>query len=247
MDSIKYEFMINEYAESVDELFLNDDITLIELFPNIYEIADKGMILKIYKNQTCFTRERNNLLKLRDVEGVSKIISYSDDRNCNIKYVILKKESGIDFIEYLQCNDPFTEDEMKKICKSLLQTLNNIHKKNIIHYDIKAENILYNKDTGTTVIIDFEQKYTKEYRSPEYINKKNVSYKTDLWSMGVLFYLLSVDQFPFENCREIQEKRVSFPKNFSKGYRHFLSCLLERDPELRYDCEDALADEWLNS
>jgi len=240
------EFIINEYAETVHELFLNDDITLVELFPNIYEIVDRNMILKIYENYRCFVRERDNLLKLQDIEGVSKIISYSMP-NYSMKYVILKKESGIDFIEYLQYNDPFTEAEMKKICKSLLQTLNKIHKKNIIHYDIKADNVLYSKDTGKTVIIDFEQKYTKEYRSPEYIAKKNVSYKTDLWSMGVLFYLLSVDEFPFENSQEIKEKKLVFPKNFSKGYCQFLSFLLERDVDLRYDCEDALEDEWLNS
>lgn len=106
----------------------------------------------------------------------------------------------------------FTREELLKIMKNLLSGLAYLHKLGIAHGDIKPENILINKNLDTQ-IIDFGLSCSKHckpsgtilYTSPEILiklgSKKEISLDTlqraDVFSMGIVFYLLANLQFPF--------------------------------------------------
>jgi calcium-dependent protein kinase len=80
--------------------------------------------------------------------------------------------------------------------------LNYCHQKNIVHRDLKPENILLDKDQAKITIIDFGtamkfvkgEKLTQKFGTPYYIApevlKKTYDEKCDIWSIGVIMYLL---------------------------------------------------------
>lgn len=106
----------------------------------------------------------------------------------------------------------FSRDELLKIMNNLLSGLSYLHKLGIAHGDIKPENILINKNLETQ-IIDFGLSCSKHckpsgtilYTSPEILiklgSKKEISLDTlqtaDVFSMGIVFYLLANLQFPY--------------------------------------------------
>ena len=78
-------------------------------------------------------------------------------------------------------------------------------------------------------------------------------YKSDIWAIGVIAYVLLTGRPPFwgRNNREIllkiTTKGVMWPKNtkLSRGCKHFILCLLQKDPRKRLSAEEALEHPWI--
>lgn len=103
----------------------------------------------------------------------------------------------------------------------ILYGLNEIHSKNIIHRDIKSDNILLDEskviklgDFGVSWIFEESAKTyigTPYYLSPEIIYGKRYTTKTDVWSLGVLLYEMMTDRMPF-NANNITNLQFSIVK-----------------------------------
>ncbi len=106
----------------------------------------------------------------------------------------------------------------------LAQTLGELHRTQIIHKDIKPQNILINSETGEVKLIDFSiaTRLEKEspgisspnllegtlaYMSPEQTGRMNrfIDYRTDFYSLGVTFYEILAGQLPFQNFTDPME------------------------------------------
>lgn len=238
---------INKDAINLDELFLNENWCLSEIFDRVYSISVKNRklkwLVKIYDSKKHAKRESENLNKLKRIEGVPRVLAVGLSTSLN--YVILSEAPGMDLFEYVKKNGRMIEEEVKNISKQLMKILKDIHNLNIIHKDIKPENIIYEPVSKKITLIDFEEKYTDDYRSPEQVNGKSLTNKTDIWSVGVTFYYLMVANVPFHTEKEILRKKIVFPKKWTEDFKDFMSCLIERDPILRYEAEDALNHLWL--
>ena len=241
--------LINDEATKTDELFLNKSWKLVPIFNKVYSVDVGGeklkWLVKVYDKQRHAKKESSILDKLKNVEGVPKVLAVS--LSDSISYVILSEAPGQDLFEYINTNGIMTENEIRNIAEQLLSILYDVHAKKIIHKDLKPENVVYDQETGKVTLIDFEEKFTADYCSPEQVEGEKVTTKTDMWSLGVLLYFLATGDVPFEGDDEILIAPLKLSKKvFGKKFRDFLRSLLERDVDLRYDVEDALTHDWVN-
>ena len=103
------------------------------------------------------------------------------------------------------------EKIVKIIFKKIAWAVKYLHEKNIVHQDLKLENILYNQSKNVVKLIDFgfssenpEKKNinyicgTPHYMSPQAIKKqKHCLYKADIWALGIILYKLLTGDYPF--------------------------------------------------
>lgn len=166
----------------------------------------------------------------------------------------------------------FSEDEAARVIHQILTAVSYMHKRGVAHRDIKPENILFDtKDEDSPIkIIDFglaRKHYgslgeppmktvvgTPYYIAPEVLRRKYDS-SCDLWSVGVIAYILLCGYPPFngknnnETHASVLRGRYSFPsrewKGTSQGARDFIRRLLQKDPSKRVTVEQALNHPWI--
>lgn len=146
-----------------------------------------------------------------------------------------------------------------------------LHEHDIVHRDLKPENILYRtKDADSDiVIVDFgiakhldspDEQLTSlagsfGYVAPEVLNKTGHGKAVDIWSIGIITYVLLCGYSPFrsddmkELVRETTEAHVEFHDrywhNVSQEAKDFIKWLLNVDPTKRPTAEEALKHRWL--
>ena len=153
--------------------------------------------------------------------------------------------------------------------KQVLSCINYCHSKKIVHRDLKPENILLeqNREFDQIKIIDFgtslvydpnrnldEKLGTPYYIAPEVLNK-NYNEKCDIWSAGVITYILLSGMPPFngasdqEIMKKVREGRFSFDDaawaNISQKAKDFISKMFTYKPDERPSAEQALQHPWL--
>ena len=105
--------------------------------------------------------------------------------------------------------------DVSKIVVNLLSIFSYLHEKRIMHRDLKPDNILYNFKKATLIDFGFacempkgEKTILKDwigtpaYMSPEMLQKKNYTWKSDIWSFGVLIYELIYGILPWKGNTE---------------------------------------------
>lgn len=150
--------------------------------------------------------------------------------------------------------------EEKEALRILLQIVNGLaylHSKNIVHRDLKPQNIFLNDEMniaigdfgfGRTLLNHSKITYkcgTYSYLPPEIIcNEKVDPKKSDMWGIGMIFYVMLSRQTPWvseqkeEMLREILYCQPFFPNYFSHHVKHILSSLFQRIPESRLTAEE---------
>ena len=186
---------------------------------------------------------------------VTMNFSYQDD---DYLYMINDLMSGGDLRYWYILQKKFTEKECKFIVACIILGLEYLHTNKIIHRDLKPENILFDK-RGYVHLADFGiakelQNEPDEriinisgspgYMSPETIFKKEHSYASDFFSLGVICYEMMMKRRPYlgRNRQEIKEKMENefvqikeneIPKGWSTDVADFINKLLEKNEENR--------------
>ena len=214
-------------------------------------------------------KEIDNLMKLNHPNILKLYEYYFDNKNL---YIITEYcEGGELFDKIKERNGNFTEKDAAKIMKSILLAVTYCHSQGIVHRDLKPENILLEGkdferlkiiDFGTSIIMNNKGEKFKErlgtayYIAPEVL-KKNYDEKCDLWSIGVIMYILLTGEPPFNgrNDEEILKNVKSMSINFysyllndvSFDAKDLLKKLLQRDTKLRISAASALEHPWIKN
>ncbi|MEQ2298780.1 hypothetical protein AMECASPLE_008888 [Ameca splendens] len=168
-------------------------------------------------------------------------------------------------------NFEHTEPTSARYVQQILEGMQYVHKQKIIHLDLKPENIVCVDTSGTQIkIIDFglaselvEGKPlmvmhgTPEFVAPEVINYEPVGIETDMWSIGVICFILLSGESPFQGTNDAETfslvTAASFefdPESFediSDEAKDFIRSLLKKDRRSRLSCTEALAHSWMAS
>jgi serine/threonine protein kinase len=142
-----------------------------------------------------------------------------------------------------------------QVCTALSAALEIAHRKGFVHRDIKPENILFRED-GTPVLTDFGiaraldsgrsmtlagmMVGTPEYMSPEQVKGLELDGRSDLYSVGIVFYEILTGSVPFKSdstlsvaLKQVGEPLPPLPPEYAQ-YQEFLDCLTAKDREERF-------------
>lgn len=211
-----------------------------------------------------------NLLKHLDHPNIVKYYDYFEEEE--YIYLMMEYLEGGTLKKYMQENPDITEDEARIIIRQLLTALSYLHYTcDICHRDVKPENIMFaNKnDINELKLLDFglssdcfesknylENCGTLIYMAPEQINKMIYSKAVDVWSVGIiLFMLLNKGKNPFYNKGESQEiiiknittNNIIYSNDclISNMGKHLINKLLKKNSSYRYTIRSALEHPWI--
>ena len=221
------------------------------------QVAIKEITLDtLNKHKKMFKRETDIMMKLKHPNIITLYDTIIDENTENV-YLIMDYYSRGDFSNFLK-KRPLKEKYAVKYLKQLSEGLKYLLSNNIIHRDLKPQNILIT-DVGDIKITDFGfARYFDNdlliqticgsplYMAPEIMKSQKYDYKSDLWSVGIIFYEMLVGNTPFKSkniyelIRRIENDEVKVPSKFklSINCQNLLYSLLKKDPEERISWEE---------
>lgn len=180
-----------------------------------------------FKLQTAILSEINLLRKVQH-ENIIKLYEVYESQShiC----LILEYLNGGELFDKIKSKRTFEENEVQVVVRHLLNALDTIHSANIIHRDLKPENLIFASDDLSSIkISDFglstKQKEAKlflrcgspGYVGPEILNDEGYDTKTDLFSLGIIVYIMITGKFVFsgkspeEVIMKNTECKIPFP------------------------------------
>jgi serine/threonine protein kinase len=210
------------YTESVLFSVFSDRILL-----GLDKNKNKKVIIKKIKKNDKKEYVINEIKMLNSLNHKNIINILYSNVNLTCPYVIYPYYNRGDMFEYIKSKKSKPSD-IVNICKSIINVLYFINITNgIIHRDIKLDNILLD-DNLEPVLIDFEYAIkhedniqlvrcgSPEYASPEMLSGYPYTYKTDIWSFGVLLYIAMYKTYPFHLHINTFEQAAFFFRNNKK-------------------------------
>ncbi|CAG9325960.1 unnamed protein product [Blepharisma stoltei] len=149
---------------------------------------------------------------------------------------------------------PFNENQILDWFVQICLAMKHVHDRKILHRDIKGQNIFLMKERNMIKLGDFgiakvlnhtidkarTQVGTPYYLSPEIIENRPYSFKSDVWSIGVLLYELCALRPPFDgnsihqlSCNIVRGIYTPLSNNFSKDLKNLIGQMLSLDPNKR--------------
>lgn len=236
------------------------------------EYAAKYM-RKRRKGQDCRTEIIHEIAVLELAAACPRVVNLHEAYEMTSEMVlVLEFAAGGEIFN--QCvaerDEAFKEEDVKRLMRQILEGVAFLHKCNVVHLDLKPQNILLTSESplGDIKIVDFglsrlvsssqeirEIMGTAEYVAPEVLNYEPISTATDMWSIGVLAYVMLTGISPFlgddkqETFLNISQINVSYTEeeleHLDRAAIHFIKSLLVKEPENRFTAEDCLKHQWL--
>jgi len=272
MDDLTHDFPYElgndfKYIETLDHGAFGTVVHVIEISTN------KDMAIKVinktreYNSLIEKVKEEISILKQLNHENIVKFYGFFE----TINQLLIKME----YVRYgtlskwIKNHKKISENEASLILSQILSAVVYLHGKQICHRDIKPENIMLSKenDLNGIKIIDFglsAQNFDKLinndycgtyiYMAPEQIEKKLYFISVDIWSIGILmFMLLNNGKHPFyikgdtktDFIKKVENCKINFYNKVSPMAKHLIFKLLEPNPSWRYNASQAIKHPWI--
>jgi predicted ATPase/signal transduction histidine kinase len=176
------------------------------------------MLKQDYPTPAELTRYRQEYEMTRELDLARVIKAYCIEKYQNTLVIVLEDFGGESLKTIFEKEEQISVSDFLPLAIQITEALNQIHAANIIHKDINPANLVWNKVANQLKIIDFgiasrlprenptlknpeQLEGTLAYISPEQTGRMNRSldYRTDLYSLGVMFYELLTGKVPFES------------------------------------------------
>lgn len=244
-------------------------------FGSVYKCEDKSTG-KIWAAKVLKCRETEKKKIHLEVEIMNKlkhpkILMLWDVFEAPRKMILVMEYIGGGELFERVIDDDFelTERDCIQFMRQICDAVHYMHSRNILHLDLKPENILCIKNESNKIkIIDFglARYYTKgesvrvlfgtpEFIAPEVVNYDEIGFTTDMWSIGVVCYVLLTGLSPFmgdtdaETLSNVTHGEFDFDEeefdNVSNDGKDFIEKLLVKNKKRRLTSLQALEHPWL--
>lgn len=209
------------------------------------------------------------LLKKLDHPNIMKLYEFFEDKG--YFYLVTEVYTGGELFDEIINRKRFSEADAARIVRQVLSGINYMHRNKIVHRDLKPENLLLeNKKKDANIrIIDFglsthfePQKKMKDkigtayYIAPEVLHG-TYDEKCDVWSTGVILYILLSGCPPFNGANEfeilkkVEKGKFTFDlpqwRKVSEPAKDLIRKMLAYVPSMRISAKDALDHPWIKS
>ena len=210
-----------------------DSSVIIKMF-NKPNIGDEDLQKQV------FNREVESLDKLNH-KNIVRILDRGFDESFKAFFIVLEYIQGKNFKEAFEDICRYEYIQKLELMEQVVEGIEYLHKKNIVHRDLKPSNLMFDKD-GTVKIIDFgisrlqDTFYsdytlagfvTKNYSSPEQLAGKTITYQSDIYSLGLIFYEIFT-------CTHIASRETMDVSKLPLGMQNILVKMTKDEPNLRY-------------
>ncbi|KAG0497198.1 hypothetical protein HPP92_001889 [Vanilla planifolia] len=181
-------------------------------------------------------------------------------------YIVLELVTGGELFDKIARQGRFKEDEARKYFQQLINAVDYCHSRGVYHRDLKPENLLLDSG-GQLKVSDFGLSAlpqqlqadgllhttcgTPNYVAPEVINNKGYDgAKADLWSCGVILFVLMAGYLPFDDSNllslynKIFKADFTCPSWFSTNAKKLIKKILDPNPQTRITIAEILENEW---
>ena len=207
---------------------------------NYYEHTYKELTTK---SEMLLNLSHPNIIKFYDI---------FHDEASSYTFIIQEYSSGGELYHSLQKKFRYNQNDLSIIVYQLINGVEYLHKKNIVHRDLKLENILLKSNDSVLIkIIDFglalntpntikEICGSLQYASPEMLNGDYFNPKqSEIWSIGILIFILVCGYCPFDDkdkealIRKIKGGNVNYPSHVPFIVKDLLQKILNKNPSKR--------------
>jgi protein-serine/threonine kinase len=182
----------------------------------------------------------------------------------NHYYMLFEYVSAGQMLDYIVSHGSLKERHARKFARGVSSALDYLHKNNVVHRDLKIENIMISK-TGDIKIIDFglSNMYSNDsllktycgslyFAAPELLSAHPyIGPEIDIWSFGVVLYVLVCGKVPFDDQsvsvlhEKIKKGKVDYPPFLSPEVVSLLSRMLVVNPNKRAHLSEVLSHPWM--
>ena len=218
--------------------------------------------IKEQKDKIRIQREINIM---KSLNHLNTIRLYSIIETNTTQYLIQEYASGKELSEYIYSKTKLDDKEACRYFQQIISGVEYIHKLQIAHRDLKPENMLLTASKDIK-IVDFGLSNTYKkgellatacgspcYAAPEMLSgKKYRGITVDIWSCGVILYVMLVGGLPFEDTnnealyKKIIAGKYTIPDTVSKGGKDLIKKILETNPKKRITLPEIKKHKWFN-
>lgn len=242
-------------------VYLAEDIILQR------KVAVKILRLDLQKEPQTLARFQREALATSELSHPNIVMVLDVGTDHGLPYMVMEYVDGPDLKEYIRANSPLNLGNIIKIMDQILSAMSLAHKHNVIHRDLKPQNILMDKH-GNIKIADFgiavalnQNSVTQtnsaigsvHYMSPEQTRGGLVTKQSDIYSLGIILYELITGNVPFNGdsavsiaLKHAQEPIPSIRKqdpNIPQPLENVVLKATAKDPRDRYDSAKEMKDD----
>ncbi len=233
----------------------------------VHKVTGKHCAVKIIDKSTI---EQEDKSLLRTEIAILKLVNHPNIihmeglyESKQYIYIVMEMLKGGELFERIVGRPRFSEEECCKVIRPLLESVAYLHDLGIVHRDLKPENILCGENLEDLKIADFGLSKmvlpketmalacgTLSYVAPEVLTLQGYGKEADLWSVGVIMFLLLCGKLPFDGDDQseiikqtVQAELKVNPSVWSKlstEIKSLITSLLQKNPRDRISAKDAL-------
>ena len=196
------------------------------------------------------------LLRVKHPNIVNVLDVYENEKFFQL--IMEKHGSGMDLFEFIDRRPLMDEKLGCFIFRQIAKAVDYLHSLNILHRDIKDENIIIDQnfhikliDFGSATFMEdgkmFSTFYgTTEYCSPEVLaGNKYQGPELEVWSLGVTLFVLMFFENPFIDMEDTLRADLMIPQDVTVDLESLMMQMLDKDPRTRLTMKELLAHEWI--